>query len=191
MSITRERFIQELQQRDAWVLEVLNRPEYRDSFAPEALRDAVYSYLNRPAKRLRPGILFFCCGAAGGREELARQAAASVEVYHTWTLVHDDIIDNDPKRRGQPTVHEEYRLKALEWGYGPEAAAQLGKSVAILAGDLQHAWAVWRYRSSSILLTGWRSMSLMAWWKAKRWTSSFRGGLFRNLPRRIFYGCWN
>jgi geranylgeranyl diphosphate synthase type I len=142
MSITRERFIQELQQRDVWVVEVLNRPEYRDSFAPDVLREAVYSYLNRPAKRLRPGILFFCCGAAGGREELARQAAASVEVYHTWTLVHDDIIDNDPKRRGRPTVHEAYRLKALEWGYAPEAAAQLGESVAILTGDLQHAWAI-------------------------------------------------
>ncbi|MCL6592070.1 MAG: polyprenyl synthetase family protein [Firmicutes bacterium] len=104
--------------------------------------EAVYSYIRRPAKRLRPGILLFCCGAVGGREEQALYASAAVEVYHTWTLVHDDLIDNDRKRRGEPTVHEEFRLKALDWGYSETAAAELGRNVAILAGDLQHAWSI-------------------------------------------------
>ncbi|HYH02554.1 MAG TPA: polyprenyl synthetase family protein [Bacillota bacterium] len=131
-----------LKQREAAVVEIFNREEYRKGFQPEPLCQAVYSYLLRPAKRFRPGVLLFSCGAVGGREETARLAAAAVEVYHTWTLVHDDIIDNDPKRRGMPTVHEEFRLKALDWGYPPKEAADLGRNIAILAGDLQHAWSV-------------------------------------------------
>jgi geranylgeranyl diphosphate synthase type I len=123
-------------------MDVFNEEQYRRSFRPEVLQHAVYSYLNRPAKRMRPGVVFFSCGAVGGREESARLAAAAVEVYHTWTLVHDDIIDNDCKRRGCPTVHEEIRLKALDWGYHPKEAADLGRDIAILTGDLQHAWAV-------------------------------------------------
>lgn len=140
--MNREAFVQALKEREAMVVEAFNQPEYRDGFRPEPLRQAVYSYLNRPAKRFRPGILFFCCGAVGGSEERARLAAASVEVYHTWTLVHDDIIDNDSRRRGQPTIHEEFRLKALDWGYPDREAADLGRNVAILTGDLQQAWSV-------------------------------------------------
>lgn len=135
-------FFEALKERSAWVNDVFHQSHYQESFRPEVLRQAVYSYLERPAKRFRPGILLFTCGAVGGVESQAVLAAAAVEVYHTWTLVHDDIIDNDAKRRGCPTVHEEFRLKALEWGYQEQEAIGLGRSVAILAGDLQHAWAV-------------------------------------------------
>lgn len=138
----RNSFFEELKERSRIVMDVFNQEQYRRSFRPEPLQNAVYSYLDRPAKRLRPGMVFFSCGAVGGREESARLAAAAVEVYHTWTLVHDDIIDNDCKRRGCPTVHEEFRLKALDWGYLPKEAADLGRDIAILTGDLQHAWAV-------------------------------------------------
>lgn len=142
MTLSKEQFVKELKDREALIVEIFNREKYRRSFQPEPLRQAVYSYLNRPAKRFRPGILSFCCGAVGGVEEKSRLAAASVEIYHTWTLVHDDIIDNDPKRRGLPTVHEEFRIKALDWGYSEAQAVELGRSIAILAGDLQHAWSV-------------------------------------------------
>ncbi|MGE5581515.1 MAG: polyprenyl synthetase family protein [Bacillota bacterium] len=142
MSVTREEFIQELKKREAWLLELFQQERYRRLFGPEPLQQAVYSYLGRPAKRFRPGILLFCAGATGGKEEQALFAAASVEVYHTWTLVHDDIIDNDPKRRGLPTVHEEFRQKSLSWGYPETEAVRLGRDIAILAGDLQHAWSV-------------------------------------------------
>jgi geranylgeranyl diphosphate synthase type I len=142
LTVTKDQLFSALKEREAWVVATFTREEYQRSFRPEALCQAVYSYLLRPAKRFRPGVLFFSCAAVGGREEMARLAAASVEVYHTWTLVHDDIIDNDPKRRGLPTVHEEFRLKALEWGYPAAEAAELGRNIAILAGDLQHAWSV-------------------------------------------------
>jgi geranylgeranyl diphosphate synthase type I len=141
-SLNKTVLFEALKEREALILETFKRKQYQNSFQPEPLRQAVYSYLLRPAKRFRPGVLLFSCGAVGGAEQQALPAAAAVEVYHTWTLVHDDLIDNDPKRRGLPTVHEEFRLQALKWGYtGPEAA-DLGRDIAILAGDLQHAWAV-------------------------------------------------
>ncbi len=142
MTLSKEQFIKELKAREPLILGIFNQERYQREFKPEPLRRAVYSYLNRPAKRFRPGILLFSAGAAGGDEKKALLAAASVEVYHTWTLVHDDIIDNDPKRRGLPTVHEEFRRESLGWGCTPEEAIQMGRNVAILAGDLQHAWSV-------------------------------------------------
>lgn len=148
MAVSREEFIQALREREAKLVDLLNRDQYRQSFNPKELREAVYSYLNRPAKRLRPGILLFSCGAAGGDEDRALSAAAAVEVYHTWTLIHDDIIDNDAKRRGFPTVHEQFRRYALNEGYSEREATDYGRNIAILAGDLQHGWAVQLIRES-------------------------------------------
>ncbi len=142
MAVNREEFIQALREREAKVVERLQQEKYSQSFNPKELREAVYSYLTRPAKRLRPGILLFSCGAVGGDERRALPAAAAVEVYHTWTLVHDDIIDNDAKRRGFPTVHEQFRAHALNEGYSEREAIDYGCNMAILAGDLQHAWSM-------------------------------------------------
>jgi geranylgeranyl diphosphate synthase type I len=86
--------------------------------------------------------LLFSCGAVGGDENKAIPAAAAIEVYHTCILVHDDIIDRDDKRHGGLTVHEEWRRKALELGYQEEEARHYGLAVAILTGDVQHAWAI-------------------------------------------------
>lgn len=134
--------LNELKAREVLIRDIFNQERYQRCFRPELLQRAVYSYIDRPAKRLRPGILLFCCGAVGGAEEQAMLAAASVEIYHTWTLVHDDIIDNDVKRRGFPTVHEEFRIQGLRLGYSEQEAAELGRSVAILTGDLQQAWSI-------------------------------------------------
>ncbi|HEX3045393.1 MAG TPA: polyprenyl synthetase family protein, partial [Bacillota bacterium] len=142
MKVDKEELISELKNREPLILNIFNQERYRRCFKPEPLRQATYTYLNRPAKRFRPGILLFCCGAVGGWEKKALLAAAAVEVYHTWTLVHDDIIDNDPKRRGFPTVHEEIRLEAIKWDYSEKEAAEMGRNIAILAGDLQHAWSM-------------------------------------------------
>jgi geranylgeranyl diphosphate synthase type I len=134
--------LNELKAREVLIRAIFNQERYQRCFRPELLQRAVYSYIERPAKRLRPGILLFCCGAVGGAEEQAMLAAASVEIYHTWTLVHDDIIDNDAKRRGFPTVHEEFRLQGMLLGYSEQEAAELGRSIAILTGDLQQAWSI-------------------------------------------------
>jgi geranylgeranyl diphosphate synthase type I len=70
-------------------------------------------------------------------------AAAAVEVYHTWGLVHDDIIDMDDLRRGGPTVHKLFsQISSDEWGYDQKEASRYGLAIAILAGDALMAWSV-------------------------------------------------
>lgn len=119
---------------------IFSRPEIA-KFEPQDLRDASLHYLRLSGKSLRPAILLFSCGAVGGEEHMALPAAAAVEVYHTWTLVHDDIIDRDVRRRGQATVHEEFRRRAENKpGYAAAEAAHYGVSIAILAGDLLQGW---------------------------------------------------
>ncbi len=135
-------FDNELTKRREMVYAYLESQDYRQRLTPPDIRDAVYSYIRMGGKTLRPAVLLLSCGAVGGDEKRALPAAAAVEVYHTWTLVHDDIIDRDTKRRGAPTVHEEWARKALRLGYDPVDANHYGLSIAILAGDIQHSWAI-------------------------------------------------
>jgi geranylgeranyl diphosphate synthase type I len=55
-------------------------------------------------KRVRPLLCLLCCEAAGGDWRRALPAAASLELIHNFSLIHDDIEDNSPTRRGRPTV---------------------------------------------------------------------------------------
>jgi len=106
------------------------------------LNDAVYSYINAGGKSLRPAVLMFAAGLVGGSETSALPAAAAIELYHTFTLVHDDIIDRDELRRGVPTVHVDFaRRAAQEYAYDAATAQHYGLAVAILAGDIQQGWA--------------------------------------------------
>jgi len=135
-------FEKELVERREKIHRYLLSGEYAQRFSPPHIREAVYSYICSGGKSLRPAVLLFSCGAVGGDENKAIPAAAAIEVYHTWVLVHDDIIDRDDKRRGGLTVHEEWRKKAVELSYQEEEARHYGLAVAILAGDVQHAWAI-------------------------------------------------
>lgn len=108
---------------------------------PDHIRQSVLTYLQRPSKRLRPAMVLMSCGLVGGNEEKALSAAAGVELFHTWTLVHDDVIDNDTLRRGEPTVHKLMESAAInEMKLSPELARDYGRDIAILTGDVQHGW---------------------------------------------------
>jgi geranylgeranyl diphosphate synthase type I len=136
-----ERFEAALRLRRDRVYEYLDAWPGSDKFKPGDIHDALFSYVRRRGKALRPLLLLLSCGAVGGDEEAALPAAAAVEVFHTWTLVHDDIIDRDDTRRGHPTVHAMYRDHAvLAHGHDEPDAAHYGTTVAILAGDVQQAW---------------------------------------------------
>ncbi len=136
-------FYDALKERRKWVQEYLFSSPFASLFASEHIRDAVYSYMRAGGKSLRPAVLLFSCGAVGGDEKTAIPAAAAIEVFHTWTLVHDDIIDRDRTRRGVPTVHEEFRQRAIaEMNYDDPEAVHYGRSIAMLAGDMQQGWAV-------------------------------------------------
>jgi geranylgeranyl diphosphate synthase type I len=136
-------FFKELEKREKWVTSYLCSKEFESWFQPEHLKEAVYSYVQRSGKRLRPAVLLMSCGAVGGREEDAIPAAAAVEMFHTWTLVHDDLIDNDDKRRGGHTVHAQASLTAKQkLQYTDTQARDYGRDIAVLAGDVQQGWAV-------------------------------------------------
>jgi len=95
-------------------------------------------HFRKPGKFLRPVLLLLCCEAVGGEEGMALPAAAAVEVFHTWTLIHDDWIDRSALRRGRPTVHELFVGWEKELQMSPREAHHFGGTVAILAGDLLH-----------------------------------------------------
>lgn len=61
--------------------------------------------LGLPAKRVRPMLTLMACELFGGKAEDALDEALGIEVFHNFTLMHDDIMDASPTRRGQPTVH--------------------------------------------------------------------------------------
>ena len=110
---------------------------------PIHLHDGARAYFLRPGKRLRPCLVMLSAAACGGDERVVLPAAAAVEVFHTWTLIHDDVIDGDAVRRGEPTVHELGKHWGKEsLGLTEGAARRYGQDVAMLAGDLLQGWAV-------------------------------------------------
>lgn len=122
---------------------VIGEDSFPERIEPEALKQAVRSYPSRGGKRLRPALLLWCCGAVGGDLENAIPAAAAVEIFHNWTLVHDDIIDCDELRRGALTTHVELREYGKQmFALDTEHAAKYGTDFAILAGDVQQSWAM-------------------------------------------------
>jgi geranylgeranyl diphosphate synthase type I len=126
---------------------VIDKEILQDDFPaaiqPEFLRDAVKDYPCRGGKRLRPALLIWCCQLLGGDVSKAVPAAAAVEICHNWTLVHDDIIDNDAMRRGKPTAHTALAQYAVnKFAATADDSTKFGRDFAILAGDLQQGWAI-------------------------------------------------
>lgn len=147
MSIDRNKlFLEELDKRCTLIRNYILDERFIKRFNPEDIQWAVTAYVRYGGKRLRPAILLFSCGVVGGDETIAVPAAAAVEIFHTWTLVHDDIIDRDSMRRGKPTVHEYYSntgmTQSSRLSLTPAEARHYGISIAILTGDIQHGWGI-------------------------------------------------
>lgn len=75
---------------------------------PESLYDPIDYIMRLGGKRIRPVLLLLAHDLYTGDIQSAMKAAMAVEVFHNFTLVHDDIMDDAPLRRGEPTVHEKY-----------------------------------------------------------------------------------
>jgi geranylgeranyl diphosphate synthase type II len=86
--------------------------------SPAELYEPISYILALGGKRLRPALLLMACDLFGGDVESAVEPALAIEVFHNFTLMHDDIMDKAPLRRGQVTVHEKWNA-----------------NVAILSGD--------------------------------------------------------
>lgn len=79
---------------------------------PSALYQPCSYILDLGGKRLRPALALMAAELMGGRPEDALHPAWAVELFHNFSLIHDDIMDEAPVRRGQPTVHTRWNLTA-------------------------------------------------------------------------------
>jgi len=103
--------------------------------------DALADFVAAGGKRLRPAFCHWArVGAGGAGHDDAVDAGAALELLHTFALVHDDVMDDSPMRRGQPSVHARFVRVHEAAGWRGESR-RFGESVAILVGDLAFAYA--------------------------------------------------
>ncbi|MCX7649932.1 MAG: polyprenyl synthetase family protein [Flavobacteriales bacterium] len=79
---------------------------------PEGLYEPIRYIMRLGGKRIRPLLFLMACDAVGGRWREHLSQAYALELFHNFTLVHDDIMDGASLRRGKPTVHEKFGLNA-------------------------------------------------------------------------------
>ena len=84
--------------------------EFKIEKQPQTLYEPVNYILNLGGKRLRPVLTLMSAEVFDCDYKKALNAALSVEVFHNFSLIHDDIMDDAPLRRGQETVHEKWDL---------------------------------------------------------------------------------
>ena len=92
---------------------------YTPPITPQNLYNPVSYFLSLEGKRIRPILTMLSCDLFDGNYKDSLDAALAVEVFHNFSLVHDDIMDEAPLRRGNQTVHQKWDL-----------------STAILSGDV-------------------------------------------------------
>jgi len=85
---------------------------------PSSFYEPVRYILKAGGKRIRPILVILACKSVGGKIEACLNSAVAIELLHNFTLVHDDIMDQDDLRRGRLTVHKKW-----------------DEATAILAGD--------------------------------------------------------
>lgn len=86
---------------------------------PSNLYDPIRYFLDMEGKKIRPILTLLSAELFGGTMEQAKHAAVAIEIFHNFTLIHDDIMDAAPIRRGIPTVHNKWN-----------------NNIAILSGDV-------------------------------------------------------
>ena len=87
-----------------------NLNKYAVDKEPNNLYEPINYILKLGGKRLRPVLTLMTAEVFGTEANLALDAALSVEVFHNFSLIHDDIMDDAPLRRGKQTVHEKWDL---------------------------------------------------------------------------------
>ncbi|MFI7080536.1 polyprenyl synthetase family protein [Micromonospora sp. NPDC049903] len=127
---------------DAELTAFLDRqdPDWPDG-APRGVFTTLHRFVLAGGKRLRPLFCYWGWRGAGGPDGTPIvTAAAALELFHAFALIHDDILDGSDRRRGEPSVHRIFAdLHARSsWRGDPEA---YGRNTALLCGDLCAAWS--------------------------------------------------
>jgi geranylgeranyl diphosphate synthase type II len=111
--------LQDLQEK---VNQLISSQEFKKK--PQKLYDPIAYTMSHGGKRLRPLLTLMACDMFGGNIEKVLYPALALEVFHNFTLVHDDIMDKAPLRRGRETVYKKW-----------------DSNIAILSGDTMFALA--------------------------------------------------
>lgn len=111
--------LEQLQKR---AIEIIDAQNYLAE--PLSLYEPIDYGMRQGGKRIRPLLCLIAAELCGGEREKAEPAAVAVEMLHNFTLLHDDIMDCSPLRRGKPTVFRKY-----------------DQNKAILSGDAMFACA--------------------------------------------------
>ena len=76
------------------------------TYPPKSLYDPIEYILSLGAKRIRPALVLMACNLYKENVDTAVNPALGLEVFHNFTLLHDDLMDDADKRRNKPTVHK-------------------------------------------------------------------------------------
>ena len=93
-----------------YLLHSINEAIERENFhrEPRELYEPINYIFSMGGKRIRPVMLLMAADMYGGDLHKAMPAALGIEIFHNFSLIHDDIMDRAPLRRGKPTVHEKW-----------------------------------------------------------------------------------
>jgi len=111
---------------------------------PKKLYEPIQYILQLGGKRLRPVLTLLICDIYNGDVAKAMNAAAAIEVFHNFTLIHDDIMDNAIIRRGKTTVHEKWNINA---------GILSGDAMMIMAYQLLEKYEPQLYKKLNILFS--------------------------------------
>ena len=115
---------------------------------PTELYEPIAYTILQSGKRLRPMLCLLACEMFGGNEQQALWPALALETFHNFTLIHDDIMDKAPMRRGMPTVYQKWNAdiailsgdamlaKAFQFALMPQNGADLAKQLGKVAIEI-------------------------------------------------------
>ena len=115
---------------------------------PTELYEPIAYTILQSGKRLRPMLCLLACELFGGDENEALWPALALETFHNFTLIHDDIMDKAPMRRGKPTVYQKWNAdiailsgdamlaKAFQFALKPQKGAELAQQLGQVAIEI-------------------------------------------------------
>lgn len=85
-------------------------PDFTQKYGIQNLYDPVKYILDQPGKKIRYHLTLLACELFSGTDEKALNAAVAIEIFHNFTLVHDDVMDNADTRRGLQSIHKKWDI---------------------------------------------------------------------------------
>jgi len=120
---------------DKYLKENIKKANLVDPLGGKAI-NFIHDFTLSGGKRLRPALMYYGFLGAGKEDcEEIVEASMSIEMAHSFLLIHDDIIDRDTKRHGVDTLHEKYKKFGKFFIKDKKELEHFGNSMAIIAGD--------------------------------------------------------